>query len=122
VAAGFLLDWIASALLKDRHFAGPQWGEFAIDVANLALFLGVALRSGRYWPLFAAAFQLLAVITHVASTFDRHLSAWAYITASVIWTYCILGALAYGAWTAWRSGRQRPANAELMADPGATLR
>ena len=121
MAAGFLLDWVASALLKDRHFSGPQWGAFAIDTANLILFLFVALRSGRYWPLFAAAFQLLAVVTHVASTVDRRLSAWASITASVIWTYLILGALAVGTWNAWRA-RQPAASADPITDPGATLR
>jgi hypothetical protein len=108
-------------MLKDRHFSGPQWGAFAIDTANLILFLLVALRSGRYWPLFAAAFQLLAVITHVASTMDRHLSAWAAITASVIWTYLILGALAVGTWNVWR-GRYPAASADPITDPGATLR
>lgn len=121
VAAGFLLGWLATALLKDHHFAGPQWSIFAADTAALLLFLFVALKSGRYWPLFAAAFQLLAVITHVASTFDRHLSAWAYITAGVIWSYLLLGSIGIGTWNTWR-GDHPAASADPITEPGATRR
>jgi hypothetical protein len=102
VAAGFLANWIAVAVLKDHRFGGPQWAAFAIDTAYLGLIVFVAMKSGRYWPLFAAAFQLLAVVTHAASTIDRQLGGWAYITASVIWTYLLLGTLAIGTWNCAR--------------------
>jgi hypothetical protein len=121
VACGFLLSWFADAVLKDRSFVGPQWANFVSDTALFLIILIVALRSNYYWPLFAAAFQLLEVVTHVASTIDRHLSAWAYITANVIWTYLILGSIAYGTYSAWRDRRQ-PAIADPTPSPGATRR
>ena len=122
VAAGFLLSWFADAILKDHRFAGPQWPAFVSDTAFFLLILVVALRSGHYWPLFAAAFQLLEVVTHLASTVARHLSAWAYITANVIWTYLLLGSLAIGVWGHMRRDRQPAASADPITDPGATLR
>jgi hypothetical protein len=108
VAGGFLLSWFADAILKDHHFAGPQWAALVSDSAFLLLIVFVAMRSRQYWPLFAAAFQLLEVVTHMASAMDRHLSAWAYITANVIWTYLILWAIAFGTFNAWK--RSRPAD------------
>jgi len=122
VAGGFLLSWFADAVLKDHRFAGPQWASFVSDSAFFLLILWVALRSGRYWPLFAAAFQLLEVVTHAASIVARHLSAWAYITANVIWTYLLLGALAVGVWGEFRRVSQPTANDAPTPDPGATRR
>jgi hypothetical protein len=113
VALGFLLSWFADAVLKDQRFQGPQWANFASDTVYFLVILFVALRSRSYWPLFAAAFQLLEVVTHVASTVDRHLSAWAYITANVIWTYLVLGAILVGTLGALRARRM-----SLSPEPG----
>jgi hypothetical protein len=122
VAAGFLLSWFVDALLKDHRFAGPQWPAFVSDTMLFLLILIVAMRSGRYWPLFAAAFTLLEVVTHAASIVARHLSAWAYITANVIWTYLLLGSIAYGVWGHARRANYIAATSDPMDDPGATRR
>jgi hypothetical protein len=122
VAVGFLVSWIADAVLKDLSFSRPQWASFAADTAYFLVILYVALRSGHYWPLFAAAFQLLEVVTYVANILDRHLSAWAYITANVIWTYLILGSIAYGTYSAWRDRRQPAIADDPTPSPGATRR
>ena len=108
VAAAFLIAWLATAVTRDRHFVGPQWSGFVIDGAFLVVLLGVALRSVRYWPLFAAGFQLLAVLTHAARVIDPTVGGWAYITAGVIWTYFTLFALAAGTWGAWRDRLAAP--------------
>jgi len=117
-----LLSWFADALLKDHRFQGPQWAAFVSDTALFLLILFVAVRSAHYWPLFAAAFQLLEVVTHVASTIDRHLSAWAYITANVIWTYLILGSIAFGTWNAWRRRDDIAHGKDRIADPDSARR
>jgi hypothetical protein len=122
-AGAFILAWLATPLLRDRSWIGTQWGGFAIDIVFLAVLVGVALRSRRYWPLFAAAFQLLAVLTHLARIIDPHVHVWAYITAGVIWTYLTLFAIALGAYNRWRERSQPAAKAApVMAEPGATRR
>lgn len=98
VAAGLVLGWAITALVRDYSYTQPQWGGFAVTVVNLVLFMAVALRSRKSWPLWAAGFQLLAVITHGARIVDPTVGAWAYITAGVIWTYCIMAALGVGVW------------------------
>jgi hypothetical protein len=121
-AVGFVLAWLATPLTRDHRWVGPQWSGFAIDVLFLAVLLVIALRTRRYWPLFAAAFQLLAVFTHLARIIDPAVGGWAYITAGVIWTYLTLFAIAYGTYNRWRERRQLAASGLAMAEPGATRR
>lgn len=120
VAAGaFLVCAVAAPFIKDYSW-GTQWSIFGLDVAYLALLVVMALRSPRYWPLWAAGFQVLGVVTHAASIIDPTLPRWAYITAGVIWTYLVLSAIAVGTWNVWREGRQ--ASAAAPATAGATRR
>ena len=92
-----------------------------MDLAFLGLISWTALKSSRYWPLFAAGIHLLAVITHVARALDPTLGGWAYITAGIIWGYLLAFIIGYGAWTA--PNRQEAYDAEPdVTPPGATLR
>jgi hypothetical protein len=121
IAAGaFVLGTLATPFIKDYSW-GTQWAIFGVDVVYLALLLVIALRSPRYWPLCAAGFQLLGVVTHAASIVDPMLPKWAYVTAGVIWTYLVLAAIAVGTWNAWR-GRRQLANAAAVPTPAATRR
>jgi hypothetical protein len=118
----FALAALAAPFLIDRTWPGTQWAMFAVDAVYLLLLLGLALRSSRYWPIPAAAFQLLAVLTHIASLVDRQLPAWAYATGGVIWTYLGLAAIVVGTYNQWRERRRPAANEAVMAEPGATPR
>lgn len=86
-------------VFKDRS-EHLQWGVFAIDLAVLALYVWLAMRSSRHWPLFAAGFQLLAIVTHIGRAVDTAISGWAYLTAGLIWSYLVVAAIGYGSWTA----------------------
>ena len=122
-AAAFLIAWVATSLARDHRWIGPQWGGFVIDILFLAALLFVAFRSRRYWPLFAAGFQLLAVLTHLARIIDPNVHNWAYITAGVIWTYLTLFSIALGTYNRWREPGQPVAkDVPAAAGPGATRR
>jgi hypothetical protein len=105
-AGGMLLGWLATLVLRDPRWLGIQWGALGADIFFLAVLLAIALRTERYWPLAAAAFQLLAVVTHVARMVDHGLNGWTYATAGIIWTQLVLLALGVGVWGAWRARRQ----------------
>jgi hypothetical protein len=101
-AATVLLAWSLTMVVFQGASEGTQWLVMMIDVAQLPIFLWLALRSPRYWPLFAAAFKLLLVVTHLSRAIDPTISGWAYQTAGVAWSYLALFVIVYAAWTAPR--------------------
>ena len=71
VAVANIVAWIATIVVQNRHdWLAPQWGVLAVDVLFLLLLLWFVVRSSRLWILPAAAFQLLAVVTHAAILAD----------------------------------------------------
>lgn len=121
-AASLLLGDVITLSFRDRSWEGTQWVGFGVDVAFLLVIGLIALRSKRYWPMAAAGFQLLGVVTHAARMIDSHVRPWAYITAGVIWSYAVLIALAVGAYNRWRERRQleapRPAHLSISSFAG----
>jgi hypothetical protein len=115
-AGGNLAAWALTRLVFEARSEHVQWPVLAIDTAFLVLLLWLALRSGRFWPLFAAGFQLLGVATHLASALDPRLGGWTYLTAALVWNYMVLFTIGYAAWTAPRRYASAPAEA------GATRR
>ena len=104
-AIGALAAWILSLLAQDTHaFFDPQFGILAVDIGFLAFLIWLALTRDRIWLLFAAAFQLLGVVTHLASLAETEVRNLAYLRSLAIWGYMFVIALAVGALTA----RPRP--------------
>jgi hypothetical protein len=118
-AGGYLAAWALTVLVFKARSSDTQWAVLVIDLGLLGLFLWLAMRSGRFWPLFAAGFQLLAVVTHMARALDDEVSGWAYLTAGLVWGYLGLAAIGYGAWTA---PYQAVTTDEPSDAPGATRR
>lgn len=110
VAVANVIAWIASVVMQNRHnWMDPQWGVLGVDAAFLGFLLWLVVRTNRVWILPAAAFQLLAVVTHAAILADEGVRAWTYITALVLWSYLVLITLAVGTYTYWRRASVRPA-------------
>jgi hypothetical protein len=116
---GLLGAWALSMVAFRARSEDTQWAILAIDSSLFALYVWIAMRSRRFWPLFVAGFELLALITHVAHALDGQVSGWAYWTAERIWSYLGLVTIGYACWTA-------PHFPETTADPakpsGTTLR
>ena len=103
VAVAAVVASIASALLENqRDLLSPQWGDLIVDFGFLALLVVLALASNRWWTSWAAAFQLLGVVTYVARMVDPRVGALAPYKAVVIWSYLIIASLAVGTWLHWR--------------------
>jgi hypothetical protein len=121
-AGGLLLDWAMTIALRDRSWIGTQWAAFAGDVGLLVILTAISMRTKRYWPLAAAAFELLCVVIHVARTIDPGVRAWAYATAQVIFTQLVVVAIGVGVWGTWRGGVHPATNDAPTPEPGATRR
>lgn len=101
LAAGAnLASWALTVFAYRVGYQETQWAILAFDAAQFGVLLWIAMRSRRHWPLFAAACGLLQVVTHMANAIDPIVTGWAYITAGIIWSYLILIAIGYGAWSA----------------------
>jgi hypothetical protein len=104
LAAGIMLAaWAVTMLVSRSGFQQMEWGILLVDLAALAGFITIAMTSHRYWPLFAAGFHLLAIVTHAGRSMDPAVGGWAYLTAEILWGYLLAIAIGYGAWTAPRS-------------------
>lgn len=97
VAVANVAAWFITPLTIEADAAGPQWGVLGVDGLFLAYLLWLALTADRLWLLFATAFQLLGVVTHLALAVDQGVPALPYRWGLVIWSYLVLASLAVGA-------------------------
>jgi hypothetical protein len=80
------------------RYTGVETGLLLIDIAVLAAFVFVALRSPRFWPLWVAGLQLTTSMAHLMRAIDEKLLPIAYGAAIALWSYPILIILAIGTW------------------------
>lgn len=110
-AGAYLLAWFASLLTQgDGKLYDVQWGMFAIDVAVLAVFGGIAWKSHRAWPIWATALQLLVVMSHVMIMIDLRTPIASFYAVLNLAGYAILICIAIG--TFWASQERRAAGLE----------
>ncbi len=90
------LSTLAVARAFGTSWSGLEVGIFAIDIVGLFALLCLTIKSDRFWPMWATAFQLLAVTIHTAMMVDPQITPWAFGTGAVFWAYPMLLALAIG--------------------------
>ena len=93
MAGSFLTPAVGFVSLKlHAHLVGA----LLVDLAVLAAFLTLALRSDKFWPLWTTAFQIIGVATHLAKAVDPGIIPRAYSIAQGFWAYPMLVALVIG--------------------------
>jgi hypothetical protein len=107
-AFGMVGAWFVSALFQSSlQRRGVQTGVMITDILLLALLLAIALKSDRWWPMWAAAFQAMNVVVHLAVLADAKIWGWAYFTGGAVFSYLVMLSLLVGALS--RPGRRKPA-------------
>ena len=86
----------------DIRYDGIEFGLLIVDLAMLATFVFIALRSERFWPLWVAGLQLTMTMAHLLKAVELDLLPKAYAAAAIFWSYPILLILAAGTWRGHR--------------------
>lgn len=99
----YTIAWFASMLVQDN--TGPysiQWATFGIDLIILLVFAGLAWKSPRTWPVWAAGFQMFAVLGHIVVMIGLRPPSYSFYTVLAMAAYGVLGAIAVGTFWAWQ--------------------
>ncbi|GGZ39219.1 hypothetical protein [Asticcacaulis endophyticus] len=108
-AAIIVGGWCLTALLK--HNGLPTTTIAVLDIIVTVALIWLFVWSRKTWTLFAASFQLLAILTHFAASFTGYHGWFAYLTPlNMFGGYGLLLALAVGIIQAelYRARRARP--------------
>jgi hypothetical protein len=102
----YAIGALASLLLQDdSQLYGPQWGLMIVETVMLVAWAALAWKSRRSWPIWACAFQSVAVMSHVLTTTDMRPPIAAFYAVVNLASYGVLLALALGVVHAWRDRR-----------------
>ncbi|MBN9478727.1 MAG: hypothetical protein J0I52_00680 [Bordetella sp.] len=107
IGAGTMLSaWFLSILTQTYlGYAQIQWPMFLIDLGVLGVFIALVWKSPRTWPVWAAAFQLLTVASHVMVMMKLKPEISSFYTVLNMTAYGIMIAIAVGAFFAWQERR-----------------
>ena len=105
-AGGFVIATTATNIADSTAFVHTETGILIVDALLFFGLLVLALRSDRFWPMWAAAFQLVGTMFHFASMAETGNFAWAYYIALAFWTYPVFIALGLGTWFEGRHRRR----------------
>lgn len=92
------ISTLAVGRMFGTYWTGVEEGIFVVDVTALFALIHLALKSDRFWPIWATAFHLLAVTIHTAMMVAPQITPWAFGTGAVFWAYPMLLALAIGSY------------------------
>lgn len=105
-AGAFMIAWLASLLIQnDSNLYAIPLGLFAIDVVTLMVFIGLAWKSRRAWPIWASGLQLLSVSSHILGMIEVRASLASFYAVMNLAGYGILITLAVGTFWAWQERR-----------------
>ena len=96
-ATVLILASVLSPLVSAHRFHAPELGVLMVDLTVLAWLIWVALASDRFWPLWAAGFQVVGVAIHLARLAAPDMWVLAYSNAAIFWAYPVYIALMIGA-------------------------
>ncbi|MEN3972113.1 hypothetical protein WJS89_05475 [Sphingomicrobium sp. XHP0235] len=98
--------WIIPPI--DLRYGRTEMGVMAIDLAVLFVYIALALRSRRYWPLWVAGIQLTTSLSHAIKAVNVDLLPAAYAVAAQFWVYPILLILFVATLRRRKTGDRRP--------------
>lgn len=108
IGAAFLADWLGSLLVHRQQVQSADYGVLAIDIAALAAFIWISMRTRRLWTIIASAFMAIIVASHVAVMIDLRVTINTLKASMAIWSYGVLACIAFGTWAGGRRHGHAP--------------
>lgn len=104
--ATLLAGWLGTLLVYKRDPINADYGMLVIDIATLAMFVAISIRTRRLWTIVASAFMAIIVASHIAVMIDLRVTLGTLWISMALWSYGVLACLAFGTWSAWREARR----------------
>ncbi|MEA3042667.1 MAG: hypothetical protein QOH47_505 [Sphingomonadales bacterium] len=98
-AAAYGLSCFASVAVFTApviRFQTVEVGVFIVDVLVFVIFIALALRANRFWPIWVSGLLGLGVLGHLARWAGPDVIPWAYAVILSVWSYPILAVIALG--------------------------
>lgn len=97
-AGTYALSVEATHLVLASHsrWMHVEYGEFTVDALTFLIFVVLALRANRFWPIWVSALLGLGVLGHLARWAGPDVVWYAYVVVLTIWSYPILAIMALG--------------------------
>lgn len=87
---------IASPIVEQSAFRYVELGIFVIDLWVAVFLLTLAMQSDRFWPIWAAGFQMMGLSIHILRILVPTINPSAYSAMAAVWAYPVLTALFIG--------------------------
>jgi hypothetical protein len=91
----FLCLYIVGYLVQHLLIGNLMWGEVLVDVVGLAGVVWLALKRERWWPLAAAAIQIMILLVYAGTVLIPGFSLRSGVVANMVLgalnLYCLLG-------------------------------
>ena len=99
--SGSIIFIAATLMTIAANRANPSWGDtaygiFAVDVVCMIALAVVAIKSNRFWPIWAFGFQICAIGTHIATIWMPDIVPRAYQALATFWSIPILWVMVAG--------------------------
>lgn len=104
----FVATFATKLVTKPMHlrYRAVEYPIMAIDFIVVAILVAVALRSDRYWPMWAAGFALMGFLAHFMKLAMPDLSPFVYAFAVACWGWGVLALLLIGTWRVNRANNR----------------
>lgn len=96
-ALAYLMTYLAGVALtvqRSDAFQSVELGVLVTDAALAAVLVTIAVRANRYWTIWAASLQTVALTGHLAKFVIPEILAPAYAITLIAWSYAAIPVLA----------------------------
>ena len=94
IATAALLSQVAS--LMGNRWHGFEAYIMAVDAVMFVAFVALAKRSRKFWPIWAAAAQLIGTMTHLVVLFEPSVALEVYASTQPFWALPVIVAMIVG--------------------------